>query len=462
MYPDEFKEYLKQIAPIHDVINAIVGGVIQIGNNYVVRCPFHDDTNPSMMINPATNTWSCLACGAGSKYHSRATSSDVYGFIMGYYNCKLGEAIEWLAKFLNVPLPALDPQQQYKQNQYQWWVDKCNQAQQRFRENLLKNKDAYKYLRNRGIEDLEIEVWGLGFGDDVDKEFLNTKGKITFPIFDYNGNIISFTGRVPFGSEALAELNEKQKAEGKRITPKYDHRWPLTEKYVDPEYIKKHPFPSFDRNQHLYGIAHAKNYIRQWKRAVLVEGFTDVIMLHKHGMPNAVATMGTNLSEHHIRLLKRAGAEHVLLMRDGDLAGLKAMEKDAKILAEHRINVQVCPLPEGHDPDTLARTFGLLDDSFVKYVNKRTRTLSQWRVERVYRERLDELLEHYAAIGEIQTERMDKVIEIIGREEDPIQRDILMRQYADLFNISYESMKEKVMRYIKPMNVESQKELVVV
>ncbi|GIN55062.1 MULTISPECIES: toprim domain-containing protein [Bacillus subtilis group] len=443
-YPDDFKDYLKSIAPVHEVINSIHGGVRQSGIHYVGNCPFHDDSNPSLMINPQTNTWYCNGCGAGSKYHSKAKSSDVYGFIMAYYNYNLGQAIEWLAKFMNIPLPALDPQQEYKQNQHQWWVNKCEESHQRFQNNLLNNTDAYKYLRNRGIEDLEILSWGIGFGDGEVQDFMNTKGKITFAIHDFNGDIISFTGRVPFGPNTLAQLNEKQKAEGKRITPKYDHRWPLNTKYVSEEYIQKHPYPEFDRNQYLYGISQAKSYITQWKRAVLLEGFTDVIQLHKYGIRNAVATMGTNLSEQHVIQLKRAGAQRVLLMRDGDMAGLKAMEKDAAVLSKHNIIVEVCPLPKGLDPDTLARTFDILDDSLSKYINKCTRTLTQWRVEKIYREQQDEILYHYSQIGQIQGDRMAKVIELLAEETDPIQLDILIRQYAELFVVSYESLKDRV------------------
>src|SRR5690606_17260769 len=109
---------------------------------------------------------------------------------MGYYNYSLPQAIEWLAKFLNVPMPSLDPHQQFKMSQHKWWLEKCNVAQARFKSNLMKNKDAYKYLRNRGLEDIDIHNWGLGFGDGEDQEFINTKGKIAFPIYNYNGDVI--------------------------------------------------------------------------------------------------------------------------------------------------------------------------------------------------------------------------------------------------------------------------------
>ncbi len=444
VYPDDFKDYLKTVAPIHEVIQAISGHVMQSGVNYVANCPFHDDSNPSLMIKSDTNTWFCNGCGAGSRMHSKARSSDVYGFIMGYYNLKLGEAIEWLAKFLNIPLPALTPEQEFQKNKHQWWVDKCHHHQKRFQENLLHNKDAYKYMRNRGFEDIDLYNWGIGFGDGEEQDFMNTKGKITFPIHDYHGDIISFTGRVPFSSTVLAELNEQEKAKGKRITPKYDHRWPLNKKYVSTEYIQNHPYPSFDRNLHLYGIYQAKSYISQLKSATLVEGFTDVMALHRKGIRNAVATMGTNLSETHIIQLKRAGAKRVLLMRDSDDSGLKAMENDSAVLLKHGFQVEVCPLPDGHDPDTLCQTYPLLDDSLAKYINKRTRTLTQWRVEKVYKEHQEEMLFHYSRIGDIQEDRMGRVIKLLAEEEDPIQLDILTRQYADLFVVSYESLRNKV------------------
>lgn len=443
-YPDDFKEYLKETAPMHEVINSIVGNVQQSGVNYVTYCPFHKDDKPSLMIKPDTNTWSCLGCGAGSRYHSTATASDVYGFLKGYYNYNMTQSIEWLAKFLNVSLPVLDSKQQYKINQYQWWHSKCLDAQNRFTQNLLKNIDAYKYLRNRGIDDMDIQVWQLGFGDAEEVEFVNTKAKITFAIHDYQGNIISFTGRVPFGSDVLAELNKKQKAEEKRITPKYDHRYPLTEKFVEKSYIQNHPFPEFDRNAYLYGISHAKSYINQWKSATLVEGFTDVIQMHKYGIRNTVASLGTSLSDQQVLMLKRAGAKRVLLMRDGDEAGFKAMERDALVCMKHGLIVEVCPLPEGHDPDTLCQSYPVLDDSLSRFIQKKTRTLTQWRVERIYRENQEEMLYHYSRIGEIQDHRIDKVISLLVDEQDPVQQDILIRQYADLFTVSYEALRLKI------------------
>lgn len=442
---DDFKILLKQITPVHEVIQALTGTVQQAGNNYVACCPFHQDDKPSLMIKPDTNTWSCLGCGAGSKMHSRATSADVFGFVRGFYNCSFPQAVEWVAKFTNTPIPVLDPQQQYKANQHMWWVQKCNQTHQRFQQNLMQNRDAYKYLRNRAVDDTDIVLWGLGFGDGEEQDFMNTKGKISFAIHDYNGDIISFTGRVPFGESALATLNEQEKAQSKRETPKFDHRWPLNEKFVTADYIKNHPYPEFERSHYLYGISQAKSYIAQWKTAILVEGFNDVISMHKHGLRHTVATLGTSLSETHVLMLKRAGAKKVILMRDGDKAGLLAMERDAPILMKHGIIVEVCPLPDGHDPDSLCRTFSPLDDSLSKYLLRRTRTLTQWRVEKVFKEQQDEVLYHYSRIGEIQTSRMDKVIAMIAAEQDVIQQDILMRQYSDLFSISYESLRQSVM-----------------
>lgn len=443
-YPDDFKDYLKGIANVSDVIQSISGHVTPAGNHHVALCPFHEDDSPSLMISNDSNSWSCLACKAGSRFHSRATSSDVFGFIMGYFQMNLGQAIEWLANYYQVALPVLNEEQKFEQSKHLWWINRTTAIQTRFANNLIKDESAYRYLRNRGIDDLAIATWGLGVGDDEDLEFKNTANKIAFPIYNLQGDIISFTGRVPFGSDVLAELNEKQKLESKRITPKYDHQWELKEGQVAPDYLANHPYPKFEKSKMLYGLHIAKHSIRQWKKAVIVEGFTDTIQLHRHGISNAVASLGISLTEEQALLLKRSGAQTVVLMRDGDVAGIRGMQMDADILMKHGLRVEVCPLPTGHDPDTLAQQFSIATDEMARYITKHTKTLPQWRVEVIYRDSLNDLMYHYSQIHEMQSERMEKVIYTIGQEPDPIERDILIRQYADLFNISVEAMKDKL------------------
>lgn len=450
-YSDDFKEYVKQTAKVEEVIQAITGTVQQRGQHYVAICPFHEDTHPSLMINVMTQTWSCNACGAGSRHHHIANSSDVFGFVKGYFGYNFGQAIEYIASMYGIALPSVDPQQQKEFEKHQWWINKTNAAQMRFVKNLMdpKNRDAYLYLRNRGITDTMIDLFGLGVGDDVDIEFKNTKNKISFPIYNTRNEIISFTGRVPFGQDILDELNEKRKlehGENVREVPKYDHRWPLTNKYneVPKEYIENHPYPTFDKRKYLFGIQLAASYIQQWKRAVVVEGFTDVTRLHQHGICNSVGTLGTSLTKEQCQLLQRLGAKSVLLMRDGDLAGIQGMERDSKMLQEFGITVEVMPLPPGEDPDSLGLQFSYIKDEYARYIEGNTKLLSEWRVERVFREKENELIHHYDEIYTIREERVKGVVEALSEEPDPIKRDLLTHQYAELLNVSVESLQSKI------------------
>lgn len=441
LYPDEFKQYLKDTIPVQDVIAHLTGKVVQNGRHLNAVCPFHDDSDPSIMINTNQNTWSCLACGAGNKHHSVARSSDVYGFIMGFYRINLGQAIEWLANAYNIPLPEIDPQQAERKNQHKWWTEKNEMTNTRFMNNLRKNEKAYWYLYNRGIDEYLMDLFELGVGDDEDVEHKNTKGKISFPIRDYVGGIVSFVGRVPFGTTALDELNEKQKAEGKRITPKYDHRWELKPDQVDKAYYDSHPYKTFLKGEHLYGLYQAKDMIRRTGVAILVEGFLDVAKCFKHGVMNACSPMGTSITKEQCLLLKRAGARKVILMDDGDKAGLASMERKAKELRLHGIEVEVCPMPDGHDPDSYADSFSMITDGFARWIRFSTKKLSEWRVEVVYRRELGDILHHYHEIHDIQERRIHEVANVLREEQDVVQRDILIRQYAGLFNVSVETLK---------------------
>jgi DNA primase len=428
-YPSDFLQELKRKASLVDIASSYTQ-VRRLGSNYLARCPFHDDRNPSMQIKPETNTFYCHACGAGSVNHSRVKSSDVISFVQHINNFTFPQAVEYLAKMTNTPLPSLSYQDQQKYRQYQQWVSVCQKANEQFRENIKTNEKILSYLANRGFTNLEIEIWQLGYGGEVkQEEFYNVRNRITFPIYDFDGNLVSFTGRVPFSEEMLQEINRQRKNEDKPPIPKYRDR------------------KDFPKGEHLYGIHIAKDYIRQWRTAILTEGYTDVISLHRSGAQHTVSTMGTALTEQQVRLLKRAGAEHVILMRDGDEAGLLAAERDAQILKSFDIQCFIVPLPEGLDPDDLCWHYGLWNEGLSKYIYKYMQPVEQWKITKIYKETQDEILYHYTKINQFQSDRMDKVIEVLSTIEDPIQLDLFIRQVSDLFVVSYDAVKEKLNHY---------------
>jgi DNA primase len=443
-FPDEFKEHLKSKADILQVISQFIP-TQRMGSYYWAKCPFHDDHNPSLMIRPDTNTFYCMSCAAGSKKHSKVQSSDVYGFIMGYNNWNMGEAIEWLARFLGEPLPALDPEEQKHVTLKNKWYEFCEHAAERFRQNLLNKKDALDYLYQRGFTMEDILTWKLGFGDKVDYDFRNTEERIVFSLFDENGHIISFTGRIPCPDHILKEANERLKAQGKPPIRKYLDRYPV--KKEDP-YYKNHPYPEFDKGNHLYGLHIAKEYIRKWGAAVLVEGWTDVIMLHKYGAQHTVGTMGAALTEMQAKLLKRFGAQKVLIMRDGDQAGYQAAKRDADILQKFEIAPLIVPLEPGIDPCDLCNQFGYGNkEDLNRYINRKAMTLNQFQLHMLYTETQDQILYHHAQIASMQNERMRKAIQILSTIKDPIERDIYVRQVSDLFGISYDAVNAQVGYY---------------
>ncbi|QHW35777.1 toprim domain-containing protein (plasmid) [Paenibacillus rhizovicinus] len=444
-YPDEFKQMLKDKATILDVVSQFVQ-IQQNGNAFVAICPFHNDTDPSMQIRPDLNTFGCWACGAGSKHHSSVQSCDVFGFLKGVLNCNLGEAIEWLATFLHQPLPALTPEDQKKATLRQAWVDHCKQAADRFTESLMNHKVAYNYLYHRGLNLHDILSWGLGFGDDKDTDFTNTRDRIVFSLHDYYGDLVSFTGRVLLPDEELNRINQERKSRGEREIPKYQDRFPI--KKEDP-YFQNHPYPEFDKRNHLYGIHLAKTYIKDWRTAIVVEGWTDAIMLHKCGARHAVSTMGVALTDAQMELIKRSGAKYVITMRDGDKAGLDAAERDCKIIEQHGLIPMIVPLDNKLDPFDLCKAYldGMDAEGMLKYIDRNKRTYKQWLIQKVFNETQEGIMYHHSEIAYLQNMRMQKVIEILSAVMVPVEQDTYLRQASELFNVSYEALQAQVNHY---------------
>ena len=449
MIPNDFKERLKTTLPIHEVASALGISLERMGNSYVGYCPFHDDTSPSMMLNAITNTFSCMACGAGSLSHATVKYPDNIGLVMSYKQCGFVEAIQWLGYQFGIDVPFNNnPENLMKVKKEEWWRERSAIMKDSYRVNLETQKDAILYLTNRGFDPMVQAMFDVGFGSDEFKDFLNTKGKITFPVYDYNGQIVSFVGRVPLEKENLAELNSIEKERNLRITPKYDYQWNLSEKNTPKDIYDMHPHHSFKRNLNLYGINYAKDAIRKTGKAYIVEGFTDVWRLFSHGIYNAVSSMGVTLSEEQLNLLMKAGAKTIVLMRDGDDAGIQAMKRDASSVLAKGFMLEICPMPIGHDPDSLGRTMNLISDEYARWIYKNTRRFSDWKVEVVYKQNIDDIMFYYKEINNIQEDRILKVANAIASTDDEVERELQIRQYADLLNISKSSLKHYVLQYI--------------
>ena len=325
-------ENLKNIINIVDVIGSYIP-LKKSGANFVCVCPFHNDKHPSMSISPSKGIYHCFSCKAGG---------DAIKFVMEYEKLGYAEAIEKLASIYNVSL-------EYTSSKSELKVDKkiLENLNLHYKTLLYKNSEALNYLKSRSITDSIIEKWELGWAASSQntlnllqnegiepKEALevgaikeNENGyyasfinRITFPIYNHLGSLVGFGGRTISDNPA--------------------------------KYINSPQSQIFDKSKIFYGYDKAKSEIYRSQSMVICEGYMDCIMLHAAGVNNAVAVLGTALTQKHIPLIKR-GDIKVTLSFDSDAAGVNAAFKSSKLLVEHQIDGKVVLISGGKDPAEL-------------------------------------------------------------------------------------------------------------
>ena len=376
---------IKARLSIVDVIQGFVS-LKKSGKNHIGLCPFHDDNNPSMQVNDERGFFHCFSCGAGG---------DVFGFLMRYSNIGFREALEELARKAGVRLPA--PRKRTGREKEK------EAASARFFEinalvcsfygkNLLgSGKDsvqAREYLESRGIGSETIREFKLGLAPDSwdaalkfasasnitareledlglvaakksgNGHYDRFRNRIIFPINEITGRICGFGGRT-LGEEGPGQ----------------------------PKYMNSPESPVFNKSSLLYGLYHSKSEIGRKQKAVLVEGYMDFIKLYANGIRNVVATLGTAFTNDHARLLRRF-CEEVVVVYDGDTAGIRSAVRAGEILLEQGISSSICRIPDGLDPDDYLEEHGpeslgeliasaagvsdfIIDDTFARYREKK-------------------------------------------------------------------------------------------
>ena len=344
-YPDEFIEELRSRANIVDVIGNYVS-LKKRGANYFGLCPFHGEKTPSFSVAPGKQIFYCFGCGKGG---------DVLKFLMEYENISFQEAVQRLASELNVPLPELsDTGPGRAERDRRMRLLELNRDAAVFFYAALRSDGGapgLSYLKKRGIRGETIVHWGLGYADqrrDSLYRYLKGKGyedallrdsglfrfsergvsdrffqRVIFPILDVNMRVIGFGGRVI--------------GEG------------------EPKYLNSPETELFDKSRNLFGLNFAKR--SRQKQMILCEGYMDVISMHQAGFSNAVASLGTSLTERQAALLKRYVSE-LVLSYDSDNAGVKAAKRAIPILREAGVEPKLLDLRPCKDPDELIRTKG--------------------------------------------------------------------------------------------------------
>ncbi len=320
-------ENLKTHLEVVDIISQFLE-LKKSGANFKACCPFHGEETPSFVVSPAKQIYHCFGCGVGG---------DSIKFVMEHEKLSYPEALEKLASMVNV---SLEYDGDYKKQDLSI-VTKINDYYQKL---LVHNETATKYLGSRGISDTSVEKFEIGYapnsGDTINylkQHFLNLADAKDFGIIDHgqNGLYARFIERITF---PIYALNDKIVGFGGRTISGHNA------KYVNSPQTK-----IFNKSRLLYGYNLAKDSIYKKNEIIVTEGYLDVVMLHQAGFTNAVATLGTALTQDHLPLLKR-GEPKIIVAYDGDKAGLNAAYKASLLLSHSSFEGGVVIFQDGQDP----------------------------------------------------------------------------------------------------------------
>ena len=408
-------------AQIMDVVSDFVT-LRKRGVNYVGLCPFHSDKTPSFYVSPAKGLCKCFACGQGG---------NAVHFIMAHEQMSYPEALRYLAKKYNIEIKEreLSDEEKLVQSERESLFIVNNFARDYF-QNILKNhvdgrSIGMAYFRNRGFRDDIIEKFQLGYctesHDALAKEALQKGykkeylvktglcyetddhrlrdrfwGRVIFPVHTLSGKVVAFGGRV------LASAT----------------------KGVKVKYVNSPESEIYHKSNELYGIYFAKQAIVKQDRCFLVEGYTDVISMHQSGIENVVASSGTALTPGQIRMIHRF-TNNMTVLYDGDAAGIKASIRGIDMLLEEGMNIKVCLLPDGDDPDSFARKHNSTE--FQAFIAEHETDFIRFKTNLLLEDAGKDPIKRAELIGNL--------VQSISVIPEAIVRDVYIKECAQLLHV---------------------------
>ena len=423
---------------IMDAVNIVdvVGEFVNLrkaGVNYKGLCPFHDDKTPSFMVSPARQICKCFACGEGG---------NAVNFLMKHEQITYPEALRWLAKKYNIEIQEreLNEDEKREQSERESMFVVNEWACQYFHEILKNDVDGQaigkQYFRSRGIRDDIIEKFQLGFAltkrdalaneakrKGYQQEFLvktglcgeNEKGlydrfagRAIFPWLNVSGKVVAFGGR---------KLDAATKG-------------------VQQKYVNSPDSEIYHKERELYGIYQAKKAIVKEDCVYMVEGYTDVIAMHQCGLENVVANSGTALSIHQIKLLRRF-TQNIVLLYDGDEAGIHAAMRGTDMLLQEGMNVKVLLLPDGDDPDSFARKH--TSQQFKDYIEAHQTDFIQFKTELMLKNVKDPIK---------RAEAINSIVRSVSVIPDPIVRATYIGECARRLGVDERTLITQTNKYI--------------
>lgn len=432
MYTKIPDEMIENIRSSNDIVD-VVGEYVQLkkqGRNYFGLCPFHDEKSASFSVTAEKQIFHCFGCGVGG---------DVITFMMEIETYSYIEAIKFLGKRVGVSLPETNKNQPVLSEEsssllsaYDWLT--------KYYLHFLKYSDDAKagleYFESRGISEATIDRFQLGFSpneSDFTVEFLQNKGfhqqflvkAGLLTARDNNTHVDPFRGRVVFPIKN--HLGKTVAFGGRSIIEQ------------NPKYLNSPEHDLFRKGNILYNYDLAKNHIRKQNEVIIFEGYMDVLTADQAGIRNIIATLGTTLSAHQAKLLRRY-VDTVILCFDTDSAGLKGSYQAAKLLNEVGCTVKVANVREGMDADQYIKQYG--GETFIEQVIETSDTFIKFIMN--YKRKDYNLLVDGERIAYI--EEITKQLALI---ESQIEREYYIKELAEEFNLATETIQNSIQQIRK-------------
>ncbi len=425
--PRDTIEHIRQKAAIEDIIKRYVPTLAKKGKNYVGLCPFHKETSPSFTVSPDKQMFYCFGCHEGG---------NVFTFISKVERVDFAESVKIVGQIIGIPVRE---EKNFRDNEYERLLKINEIIAQSYRQALHRpeNKHALEYLLNRGVTQQSIEEFALGYAPDqwryatdtlkkmnivldtavktgnINKVVKNGeihyydrfRNRVIFPIFSQKNEIIGFGGRIIASGE--------------------------------PKYLNSPEAPVFQKRNILYGLNKSRQHIAELGRAIVVEGYLDVIGVYQAGIQNVVAPLGTALTLEQLQLLSRLCNE-VVIVFDADSAGIKASLRSLDVAQSLNIDIRIAQLPELDPFDFVikrgAREFMAIVDSALKPVD--------FRIERI-------MTEQKGKQGDV----LKHIFPVLRDISSEVERQTYFKKLSSMFQVPEQAIRADYERFTKGQKV---------
>ena len=425
--PDEFIQELKSRTDIADVISSYVN-LKKTGRNLVGLCPFHNEKTPSFSVSQENGFFHCFGCGVGG---------DVITFIKRIENLDYVDAIKFLAQRAGMTMPEDNRDEGLSRLKNR--IYEANREAARFYHKQLytpQGQQALEYLRKRQLTEKTIIHFGLGYSPPSRFELVNylkSKGfssteliaanlaneskkgnpfdrfsdRVMFPIIDLRGNVIAFGGRI------MSDIK--------------------------PKYLNTSDTPVFNKSKNLFALQFAKNKANG--QLILVEGYMDVIALHQAGFENAVATLGTALTQEQAMIIKRY-CDEVVICYDADEAGQKAASRAISILRPTGLHIKVLTVPNGKDPDEYIKSYGDQGAARFRLLLDKCGNDVEYRLHKLK-------LSYNIDVTEQRVAFLTEASKLIAALDNRIEQDVYISSLSEELNVEKNAVAQQVAKYRK-------------